>query len=135
MFLQNKTLCKPLPVDPRHHVTDVLAGSLIGALVGLLASWPLHPPDRPERKQVGTAQASRDRCAGRQSYWCASGTAGQLAAPPTGPAREKAGRKHQPSLPTGPKQVEGKNIQAMDERTLKTPIPKCRLYWSFCLGW
>ncbi len=21
-----------------------------------------------------------------------------------------------------------------DEGTLKTPIPKCRLYWSFCLG-
>jgi hypothetical protein len=35
-------------------LTDVLAGNLIGALVGLLASWPLHPPDRPERKQVGT---------------------------------------------------------------------------------
>jgi hypothetical protein len=23
----------------------------------------------------------------------------------------------------------------MDEGTLKTPIPKCRLYWSFLLGW
>ncbi len=24
---------------------------------------------------------------------------------------------------------------AMDERTIKTPIPKCRLYCCFCLGW
>jgi hypothetical protein len=23
----------------------------------------------------------------------------------------------------------------MDEETIKTPIPKCRLYWCFCLGW
>ncbi len=23
----------------------------------------------------------------------------------------------------------------MDEWTIKTPIPKCRLCWSFCLGW
>jgi hypothetical protein len=23
----------------------------------------------------------------------------------------------------------------MDEVTLKTPIPKCRLYWSFLFGW
>ncbi len=23
----------------------------------------------------------------------------------------------------------------MNEGSLKTPIPKCRLYWSFCLGW
>ena len=23
----------------------------------------------------------------------------------------------------------------MDEGTMKTPIPKCRLYWCFCLGW
>jgi hypothetical protein len=23
----------------------------------------------------------------------------------------------------------------MDEGTIKTPIPKCRLYWCFCLGW
>ncbi len=23
----------------------------------------------------------------------------------------------------------------MDEGTIKTPIPKCRLYWSLCLGW
>jgi hypothetical protein len=23
----------------------------------------------------------------------------------------------------------------MDEATIKTPIPKCRLYWCFCLGW
>ena len=23
----------------------------------------------------------------------------------------------------------------MDEGTSKTPIPKCRLYWCFCLGW
>jgi hypothetical protein len=23
----------------------------------------------------------------------------------------------------------------MDERTKKTPNPKCRLYWCFCLGW
>jgi hypothetical protein len=23
----------------------------------------------------------------------------------------------------------------MDEGTLKTPIPLCRLYWCFCLGW
>jgi hypothetical protein len=23
----------------------------------------------------------------------------------------------------------------MDEGTKKTPIPKCRLYWCFCLGW
>jgi hypothetical protein len=22
----------------------------------------------------------------------------------------------------------------MDEGTIKTPIPKCRLYWCFCLG-
>jgi hypothetical protein len=25
-------------------------------------------------------------------------------------------------------------VQSMDEGTLKTPIPKCRLYWTFCLG-
>jgi hypothetical protein len=25
--------------------------------------------------------------------------------------------------------------RTMDEGTLKTPIPKCRLYWCFCLGW
>jgi hypothetical protein len=24
---------------------------------------------------------------------------------------------------------------AMDTGTIKTPIPKCRLYWCFCLGW
>ncbi len=23
----------------------------------------------------------------------------------------------------------------MDEGTIKTPIPKCRLYWCFCFGW
>ncbi len=23
----------------------------------------------------------------------------------------------------------------MDEGTVKTPIPSCRLYWCFCLGW
>jgi hypothetical protein len=23
----------------------------------------------------------------------------------------------------------------MDEGTIKTPIPKCRFYWCFCLGW
>jgi hypothetical protein len=23
----------------------------------------------------------------------------------------------------------------MDEGTIKTPIPKCRLYWCSCLGW
>jgi hypothetical protein len=23
----------------------------------------------------------------------------------------------------------------MDEETIKTAIPKCRLYWCFCLGW
>ncbi len=23
----------------------------------------------------------------------------------------------------------------MDEGTIRTPIPKCRLYWCFCLGW
>jgi hypothetical protein len=23
----------------------------------------------------------------------------------------------------------------MDEGTIKTPIPKCRLFWCFCLGW
>jgi hypothetical protein len=23
----------------------------------------------------------------------------------------------------------------MDEGTIKTPVPKCRLYWCFCLGW
>jgi hypothetical protein len=23
----------------------------------------------------------------------------------------------------------------MDEGTIKTPIPKCCLYWCFCLGW
>jgi hypothetical protein len=23
----------------------------------------------------------------------------------------------------------------MDEGTIKTPIPKSRLYWCFCLGW
>ncbi len=23
----------------------------------------------------------------------------------------------------------------MDKGTIKTPIPKCRLYWCFCLGW
>ncbi len=23
----------------------------------------------------------------------------------------------------------------MDEGTLKTPIPKCSFYWSFCFGW
>jgi hypothetical protein len=23
----------------------------------------------------------------------------------------------------------------MDEGTIKTQIPKCRLYWCFCLGW
>jgi hypothetical protein len=23
----------------------------------------------------------------------------------------------------------------MDEGTVNTPIPKCRLYWCFCLGW
>jgi hypothetical protein len=23
----------------------------------------------------------------------------------------------------------------MDEGTMKTPIPKCRLYWCFCLWW
>ncbi len=28
-----------------------------------------------------------------------------------------------------------KTVSVMDEGTLKTPIPKCRLYWSFCLGW
>ncbi len=22
-----------------------------------------------------------------------------------------------------------------DEGIIKTPIPKCRLYWCFCLGW
>ncbi len=25
--------------------------------------------------------------------------------------------------------------QSMDEGTIETPIPKCRLYWCFCLGW
>ncbi len=24
---------------------------------------------------------------------------------------------------------------SMDTGTIKTPIPKCRLYWCFCLGW
>ncbi len=23
----------------------------------------------------------------------------------------------------------------MDDGTIKTPIPKCRLHWCFCLGW
>jgi hypothetical protein len=23
----------------------------------------------------------------------------------------------------------------MDEETVRTPIPKCRLYWCFCSGW
>ncbi len=23
----------------------------------------------------------------------------------------------------------------VDEGTIKTPMPKCRLYWCFCLGW
>jgi hypothetical protein len=23
----------------------------------------------------------------------------------------------------------------MDEGSIKTPIPKCRIYWCFCLGW
>ncbi len=26
-------------------------------------------------------------------------------------------------------------IIIMDEGTIKTPIPKCRFYWCFCLGW
>ncbi len=26
------------------------------------------------------------------------------------------------------------SVAPMDEGTLKSPIPKCRLYWSFCLG-
>jgi hypothetical protein len=26
-------------------------------------------------------------------------------------------------------------IASMDERTIMTPIPKCRLYWCFCSGW
>jgi hypothetical protein len=26
-------------------------------------------------------------------------------------------------------------LVSMDEGTLKTPIPKCRLHWSVCLGW
>jgi hypothetical protein len=26
-------------------------------------------------------------------------------------------------------------LKFMDEATIKTPIPKCRLYWCFCLGW
>jgi hypothetical protein len=25
--------------------------------------------------------------------------------------------------------------RSMDEGTIKTPFPKCRLYWCFCLGW
>ncbi len=25
--------------------------------------------------------------------------------------------------------------EAMDEGTIKIPIPKCRLYWYFCLAW
>jgi hypothetical protein len=28
-----------------------------------------------------------------------------------------------------------KELAGMDEGTIKTPIPKCRLYWCFCLGW
>ena len=27
------------------------------------------------------------------------------------------------------------NILSMDEGIINTPIPKCRLYWCFCLGW
>jgi hypothetical protein len=26
-------------------------------------------------------------------------------------------------------------VSPLDEETIKTPIPKCRLYWCFCLGW
>ena len=37
----------------RHHVSDVVAGALIGALVGLLASWPLlETRASPDRTQV-----------------------------------------------------------------------------------
>ncbi len=28
-----------------------------------------------------------------------------------------------------------KTLHTMDEGTIKTPIPKCRLYWCSCLGW
>ncbi len=30
--------------------------------------------------------------------------------------------------------LETKRCPIMDEGTLKTPIPKCRLYWSFLFG-
>jgi hypothetical protein len=29
----------------------------------------------------------------------------------------------------------GRGLNGTDEVTKKTPIPKCRLYFCFCLGW
>ncbi len=29
----------------------------------------------------------------------------------------------------------GGKVWSMDEGIIKTPIPKCRLYWCFCLEW
>jgi hypothetical protein len=39
------------------------------------------------------------------------------------------------SPPPPPPPSPGIGRVQMEEGTIKTPVPKCRLHWCFCLGW
>ncbi len=51
--------------------------------------------------------------------------------PAPSPATQNSSKKHGDKL----KMVFTFMVYSMDEGTLKTPIPLCRLHWSFCMGW